>query len=122
MAFGGATASKKSTQTEQIQQIVKAHGFDPGEYTFVANSGVLNRKEGSIINGSVKGKFTIKRENNSDPITFCRDDYPSDKQWHRICATFGFRYHNINDIDSFTVKPNGDIDVCVSIVTPISEI
>ena len=123
MAFG-ATEKKPTQQNQagQIQQLVKARGFDPGSYNFVANSGVLNRKEGSIINGTVKGSFTVKRTMDSDPITFYREDYPSEKQWHRICATFGFRYHNITDIDAFTIKPNGDIDVTVAIVTPTSEI
>lgn len=109
------------SQVEQIHQLVKARGFDPGLYNFVPNNGVLNRKEGSIINGTVKGSFTIERNSDSSKIAFYREDYPNEKQWHRVCATFGFKFHNINDIDAFIIKPNGDIEVVVAIVTPTSE-
>lgn len=113
--------SNVQSQSEQIQQLVKARGFDPGVYNFVPNNGVLNRKEGSIINGTVKGSFTIERTTDSPRLAFYREDYPNEKQWHRVCATFGFKYHNINDIDAFIIKPNGDIEVVVAIVTPTSE-
>ena len=113
---------KQQTQTQQVELIVKAHGFDPGIYQFVPNNGVT-RKEGSIINGTVKGSFIInKKDNNSEPIVFYHDDYPNDKQWHRVCGTFGFKYHNINDIDAFIINPNGTIEVVISIQTPKEEI
>lgn len=124
MAF--MTTEKKPTgaqnKDEQIKQLVKARGFNPGNYNFVPNNGVLNRKEGSIINGVVKGSFTIERTSDKGNLSFYREDYPSTKQWHRICATFGFKYHNISDIDAFIIKPNGDIEVIVAIVTPTEEI
>lgn len=123
MAF--ITQDKKSTttqtQTEQVQQLVKARGFDPGTYNFVPNNGVLNRKEGSIINGTVKGSFIIERAADSRNLAFHREEYPNEKQWHRICASFGFKYHNITDIDAFIIRPNGDVEVVVAIVTPTSE-
>jgi hypothetical protein len=122
MAFIGSDKKTANSQTDEIQKLVKAHGFDPGTYNFSPNTGVLNRKEGSIINGNVKGSFTIERKSDSSNVVFYREDYPSDRQWHRICATFGFKYHNINDIDAFVIKSNGDIEVVVSIVTPTSEI
>lgn len=113
--------TKQQIQTQQVELIVKAHGFDPGSYQFVPNTGVT-RKEGSITNGTVKGSFIIDKKDGNNPIIFYHNDYPNDKQWHRICATFGFQYHNINDIDAFIINTNGTIEVIVSIVTPTTEI
>lgn len=114
--------TKQQTQAQQVELIVKAHGFDPGVYQFVPNNGVT-RKEGSIANGTVKGSFIInKKDSDNNPIIFYHDDYPNEKQWHRVCATFGFKYHNINDIDAFVINTDGTIEVIVSIVTPTTEI
>lgn len=109
----------------EINSLVKARGFDPGNYKFVpkqmsANSPMPKpRPDGSIINGEVKGNFSMNT-NDINPIIFEREDF-SDSAWRKICARIGFKYHNITDIDKFTIIPNS-VDVEVSIVTPNDEV
>ena len=51
--------TKKAMEEAEIALIVKAHGFEPGAYKFEPNPNV-NRRDGSIINGKVKGYFSMK--------------------------------------------------------------
>lgn len=106
-----------SSVDKEINALIKARGFEPGDYHFEPKEG-LKRSPGSIINGFVKGKFSMETEN-ADLVIFHRDDF-SEKMWRKICAAFGFKYHVHSDIDKLTILP-ASIDVDVSIVTPIEE-
>lgn len=102
-------------ENKEIDSLVKARGFEQGKYKFDPNPGV-NRKEGSIINGTVRGSFTIE---GGDVIVFEREMFP-DKIWKRICTIMGFKYHVHTDIDKFAIMPAA-VEVGVSLVTPIQE-
>ena len=106
---------KKQAEEQEINSLVKARGFEPGQYKFDPNPNI-QRKDGSIINGTVRGRFTIPE---GDIIIFDREAFP-EKIWKRICTIMGFKYHVHTDIDRFTILPNS-VEVDVSLVTPIKE-
>ena len=106
---------KKAAVDKEIAKLIKARGFEPGTYRFEPNPNV-QREDGSIINGCVKGKFGVEDGN---IIVFKRCQF-SDKMWKRICSIMGFKYHAETDIDQFTIMPN-IIEVDVSIVTPLED-
>ena len=118
MTFFDNNKSNKSATEQEIDCLIKARGFEPGRYKFIPNPNT-QRSEGSIINGVVKGKFTMY-DKDIDFIIFDRDDF-SEKSWKRICSSMGFKYHNHIDIDRFIILPN-TVDVEVSIITPMEEI
>ena len=45
----------------------------------------------------------------------------SESLWNRICAKFGYKYHNTSDIDRITISPK-DVRIDISLVTPPKEI
>lgn len=114
---------KKTGMEAEMALLIKARGFEPGNYKFVpmqANVAITKpRPADSIINGEVKGTFSID-EDDLDVIVFEREDF-SDAAWKKICARLGYKYHNVSDIDKFTIFPNS-IEVDVSIITPKEEI
>ena len=110
-------SEKKVAEGKEIDALVKARGFDQGNYRFEPNPNV-QRKDGSIINGTVTGCFTID-EKNTNFIVFDRNSFP-EKIWKRICTIMGFKYHVHTDIDKFTILPSA-VDVQISLVTPVQE-
>ena len=110
------TNDDKSSIDKEIAALVKARGFEPGNYKFEPKEG-LKRPEGSIINGFVNGKFRMEP---TSPITFSRDDF-TEKAWKKICASLGFKYHVHTDIDKLTILP-ASVNVDISIVTPTEEL
>lgn len=112
-----ATARKMAEDVE-VASIVKARGFDKGSYSFYPNPNV-QRKDGSIINGSVKGSFTIT--DREEDIVLDREELGlNEKSWKRICTAFGFKYHIPTDIDRFVISPKS-VKVEISLITPTSE-
>lgn len=110
--------TKKAMEEAEIALIVKARGFEPGVYKFDPNPNV-NRRDGSIINGKVKGYFTIQE---CKDIVLDREDLGiSESLWNRICAKFGYKYHNTSDIDRITISPK-QVRIDISLVTPPKEI
>ena len=110
--------TKKAREEEEIALIIKAHGFEPGTYKFEPNPNV-HRRDGSIINGKVKGYFTI--EGCKDIILDREDLGIGENLWNRICAKFGYKYHNTTDIDRITISPK-QVRIDISLVTPPKEI
>lgn len=111
--------AKKAMEDIEIALIVKAHGFEPdGTYKFEPNPNV-NRRDGSIINGKVKGYFTM--EDCKDIVLDREDLGVGESLWNRICAKFGYKYHNTTDIDRIIISPN-QVRIDISIVTPPKEI
>lgn len=111
-------SAKKAAEEIEIASIVKARGFDKGSYAFHPNPNV-QRRDGSIINGSVKGSFTIN--DREDDIVLDREELAlNEKSWRRICTAFGFKYHNPTDIDRFVISPKS-VKVEISLITPTSE-
>ena len=106
---------KKQAQEQEMSSLVKARGFEWGQYRFDPNPNI-QRKDGSIINGTVRGKFTVSE---GDIIVFDREMFP-ERIWKRICTIMGFKYHVHTDIDKFTILPNS-VEVDVSLVTPVKE-
>lgn len=106
---------KKQAEEQEMNALVKARGFEQGQYRFDPNPNV-QRKDGSIINGTVRGKFNITE---GDIIVFEREMFP-ERIWKRICTIMGFKYHVHTDIDKFTILPN-TVEVEVSLVTPVKE-
>lgn len=106
---------KKRAEEQEINALVKARGFEQGQYRFDPNPNI-QRKDGSIINGTVRGKFNIPE---GDIIVLEREMF-SERVWKRICAIMGFKYHVHTDIDKFIILPN-TVEVEVSLVTPVKE-
>lgn len=109
--------AKKALEDIEIASIVKARGFEPGTYKFEPNPNI-QRRDGSIINGKVKGYFTM--ENCEDIILDKEELGLGEKLWKRLCAKFGYKYHNTSDIDRITISPSS-IKIDISLVTPASE-
>lgn len=121
MAFFDSSSSSKNQKTpieQEIDLLVKAKGLKPGEYKFYPNPDV-RRTEGSIINGKVKGKFTMSVADIDKFIVLERDDF-SERAWKKLCSALGFKYHDSSIIDKFTIIPSS-IDVDVTIITPLEE-
>lgn len=110
--------TKKAMEEVEIALIVKAHGFEPGTYKFEPNPNV-HRRDGSIINGKVKGYFIM--EEFKDIILDREDLGIGESLWNRICAKFGYKYHNTTDIDRITISPK-QVRIDISLVTPPKEI
>lgn len=109
--------TKKAMQDAEVALIVKAHGFEPGIYKFDPNPNV-QRRDGSIINGKVRGYFIMEE---CEDIVLDREDLGlGEKLWKRLCAKFGYKYHNTGDIDCITISPKS-IKIDISLVTPTSE-
>ena len=110
---------KKAAEEEEIKALVKARGFEfePGSYKFEPNPNV-SRRDGSIINGSVRGSFIVPEKDNS-VIILEREDF-HERVWKKICAKMGYKYHVCTDIDRFTIIPTS-VEVTVSLVTPTTE-
>lgn len=111
-------AAKKAAEDIEIASIVKARGFDKGNYAFYPNPNV-QRRDGSIINGSVKGSFTIT-DREEDVILDREELGLNEKSWKKICTAFGYKYHNPTDIDRFVISPKS-VKVEISLITPTSE-
>lgn len=116
---------KKAGVDGEIALLIKARGFEPGFYKFIPSNQPSNvllpkpRPADSIMNGEVKGSFSIN-EDDLDTIVFERNDF-SESAWKKICARLGFKFHIVTDIDKFTIVPNS-IDVNISIATPKEEV
>ena len=109
--------AKKAAEEEEIKALVKARGFEPGNYRFEPNPNV-SRKDGTIINGAVKGSFTVN-ENDVGIIILEREDFP-ERMWKKICTKMGYKYHVHTDIDKFTIIPSC-VEVSISLVTPVND-
>ena len=110
--------ARKASIEKEITALVKARGFETdGRYRFDPNPNI-NRKEGSIINGTVKGQFNIQNAD-GDIIVFEREDFP-ERTWKKICSIMGFKYHCHTDIDKFTILA-GSVEVAISLVTPVKD-
>lgn len=115
--LGDRTLSKVS---REMSNLAKARGFDPnGSYTFKPNSNV-NRRDGSIIGGTVNGTFHMNASELQNKITFERADF-GDHAWRIVCTYFGFKYNVWSDIERITVTAS-DVQVQVSIPTPKDEV
>lgn len=110
--------AKKAMEEAEIALIVKAHGFEPGTYKFEPNPNIT-RRDGSIINGKVRGYFIMEE---CKDIVLDREDLGiGESLWNRICAKFGYKYHNTTDIDRITISPK-QVRIDISLVTPPKEI
>ena len=111
-------SAKKLSEENEIAAMVKARGFERGTYTFYPNPNI-QRKEGSIINGSIKGYFTLNEY--SEDIVLDRETLGlNEKTWRRICSAFGYKYHVPTDIDRFVISPKS-VRVEISLTTPPTE-
>lgn len=110
---------KKAAIDKEVRSLVTARGFPAdGSYRFDPNPNV-QRKDGSIVSGTVKGRFGVENGSN-DILVFNRTDFP-EKTWRKICTIMGYKYHNHADIDSFIVLPS-TLDVVISLATPQEEV
>ena len=114
-----SASEKKLSEEKEINALIKAHGFDQGNYTFDPNPNI-NRKDGSIISGTVKGKFIVD-DKHADIIVLDREQFKSERIWRQICSLMGYKYHTVTDIDKFVICPNA-VEVHISIPTPTEDI
>ena len=110
------------TVSDRVDMLVQARGFNmengKGTFKFTPNNGAT-RRAGTIANGTIEGELVIT--NRKRPIVFSRTEF-GDKHWPKVCRSFGFQYHQVNDIDSFTVNADGSVTVGIKIIAPLDDI
>lgn len=112
-------SEKQIAIEREMKSLVKARGFEQsGSYTFDPNPNI-QRKEGSIINGVVKGQFSIEFNDGDYIVTLERSSW-SESAWKTICASLEYKYHVHTDIDKFILHVKS-IDVVISLITPTKE-
>lgn len=110
---------RKEAENIEIAAIVKARGFEPGSYRFEPNANV-QRKDGSITNGTVKGYFVF---NDLNDIVLDREKLGlNEKTWKRLCAEINrvYKYTSVTDIDRLVITPKS-VKIEISLATPATD-